>query len=180
MRKSGDEQMMMRLTGAALLVMTSSLYGWMRAKELADRGSELNYLFRFMLALKSEVSFQKSSLGEIFLKISENSRPPYRNIFYGIYRGMEHERKSFAGMWQEALGRMTEETCLKKEDIQYMMKLSELANVMDGRYREEIFEQITEETEARKKHLENEYRQKGKVYRCMGVVIGILGVIILI
>lgn len=172
--------LMIRLMGAVLLVMTSSLYGWLRAKELADREGELNYLLQFISAFKSEISFQRSSLGEIFLKISEKSRLPYRNIFHGIYYGMEHERKSFEEMWREALGRMTEETCLKKEDVQYMTELVDLANAMDGRYREEIFEQVSGEMEGQKKRLENEYRQKGKVYCCMGITMGILGVIILI
>lgn len=172
--------LMIRLIGAVLLILTSSLYGWMQAKELIERRGELNYLSQLIAAFKSEVSFQRSSLGEIFLKLSEKSRLPYQNIFCGIYRGMECERKSFESMWQEALERMAAETCLKKEDIQYMMELTSLAKAMDCRYRDEIFEQVSEEMEEQKKHLENEYRQKGKVYCCMGITIGILGVIILI
>lgn len=171
---------MIRLIGAVLFILTSSLYGWMRAKELIERRSELNYLSQLITAFKSEVSFQRSSLGEIFLKISEKSRLPYQNIFHGIYQGMECRRKSFEDMWQEALERMTAETCLKKEDIQYMMELTNLAKAIDLRYREEIFEQVSREMEEQKKHLENEYRQKGKVYCCMGITIGLLGVIILI
>ncbi|MDE6529903.1 MAG: stage III sporulation protein AB [Lachnospiraceae bacterium] len=171
---------MIRLIGAVLFILTSSLYGWMQAKELIERRSELNYLSQLITAFKSEVSFQRSSLGEIFLKISEKSRLPYQNIFHRIYRGMECGRKSFEDMWQEALERMAAETCLKKEDIQYMMELTNLAKAIDLRYREEIFEQVTREMEEQKKLLENEYRQKGKVYCCMGITIGILGVIILI
>lgn len=171
---------MIRLTGAVLLILTSSLYGWLRAKELTERRSELNYLSQLIAAFKSEVSFQRSSLGEVFLKISDKSRLPYQNIFHGIYQGMECERNSFEDMWQEALGRMAAETCLKEEDIQYMAELTNLTKAVDYRYREEIFEQVSGEMEERKKHLENEYRQKGKVYCCMGITIGILGVIILI
>ncbi|MDE6687869.1 MAG: stage III sporulation protein AB [Lachnospiraceae bacterium] len=169
-----------RLIGAVLLILTSSLYGWLQAKELMERRFELNYLSQLIAAFKSEVSFQRSSLGEIFLKISEKSRLPYQNIFHGIYQGMERGRKSFEYMWQEALERMEAETCLKKEDIQYMMELTNLAKAVDCRYREEIFEQVSGEMEEQKKHLESEYRQKGRVYCCMGITIGILGVIILI
>lgn len=171
---------MIRLLGAVLLILASSLYGWMQAKELNERKSELNYISRLIAAIKSEVSFQRSSLGEIFLKLSEKSRLPYQDILCGIYQGMEGNRKSFEVMWQEALERMEAETCLKKEDIQYLMELTGLAKAMDSRYREEIFEQVHKELEEQKKHLENEYRQKGKVYCCMGITIGILGVIILL
>ncbi|MDE6712933.1 MAG: stage III sporulation protein AB [Lachnospiraceae bacterium] len=171
---------MIRLIGAVLLILTSSLYGWLQAKELMERKVELNYLSQLIAAFKSEVSFQRSSLGEIFLKISEKSRLPYQNIFHGIYQGMEHGRKSFEHMWQEALERMAAETCLKKEDIQYMMELTNLTKAMDCRYREEIFEQVSGAMEEQKKRLESEYRQKGRVYCCMGITIGILGVIILI
>lgn len=172
--------LLIRMMGAVLLILTSSLYGWIQAKELIERRCELNYLSQLIAAFKSEVSFQRSSLGEIFLKISEKSRDPYQKIFRGIYQGMECGRKSFEDMWQEALKRMAAETCLKKEDIQYMMELTNLAKAMDLRYREEIFEQVSGEMEEKKKYLENEYRQKGKVYCCMGITIGILGVIILI
>lgn len=172
--------LLIRMMGAVLLILTSSLYGWIQAKELIERRGELNYLSQLIAAFKSEVSFQRSSLGEIFLKISEKSRDPYQDIFRGIYQGMECGRKSFEDMWQEALKRMAAETCLKKEDIQYMMELANLAKAMDLRYREEIFERVSEEMEGKNKYLENEYRQKGKVYCCMGITIGILGVIILI
>lgn len=171
---------MIRLIGAVLLILTSSLYGWLQAKELMERRVELNYLSQLIAAFKSEVSFQRSSLGEIFLKISEKSRLPYQNIFHGIYQGMECGRESFEHMWQEALERMAAETCLKKEDIQYMMELTNLTKAMDCRYREEIFEQVSGAMEEQKQHLESEYRQKGRVYCCMGITIGILGVIILI
>lgn len=173
-------KLIVRLIGAVLLILTSSLYGWLQAKELSERRGELNYLSQLIAAFKSEVSFQRSSLGEIFLKLSEKSRLPYQDIFQGIYHGMECKRKSFEHMWREALERMTAETCLKKEDIQYMMELTSLAKAIDLRYREEIFERVSGEMEEQKQHLENEYRQKGKVYCCMGITIGILGVIILI
>lgn len=169
-----------KLTGAALLILTSSLFGWLQAKELLERSGELNYLSQLVAAIKSEVSFQRSSLGEIFLKISEKSRLPYQNIFRGIYQGMEGGRKSFECMWQEALEHMTEETCLKKEDIAYMAELTNLATAVDCRYREDIFEQVCKEMGKQKKHLEDEYLQKGKVYCCMGITMGILGVILLI
>lgn len=171
---------MIRLIGAVLLILTSSLYGWLQAKELMERRTELNYLSQLMAAFKSEVSYQRSSLGETFLKISKESRFPYQDIFHEIYQGMEHGRKSFEYMWQEALERMAAETCLKKKDIQYMMELTNLAKAVDCRYREEIFRQMSGEMEEQKKHLESEYRQKGRVYCCMGITIGILGVIILI
>lgn len=170
----------LRLTGAALLILTSSLYGWLQAKELSDRRGELNYLSQLLAAIKSEVSFQRSSLGEIFLKISQKSRSPYQNILHSIYQGMECGRRSFEDMWREALERMAAETCLKKEDIGYLAELTNLAKAMDCRYREEIFEQVSKEMEERREFLEQEYRQKGKVYCCMGITIGILGVIILI
>lgn len=169
-----------KITGAALFIITSSLYGWIKAKDLWMRKQELKYLLQIMTLLKNEVTYRRSSLGETFWGISEECREPYRDIFNGIYQKMEYERCSFHDAWQEALEYMASVTCLQKEDVHCMMGLTGLARAMNGQLQEEVFGQISSRMEYQMEHLEEDYRQKGKVYCCMGITIGILGVIILI
>lgn len=162
------------------MIVTSSLYGWIKARDLWMRRQELKYLLQVMTLLKNEVTYRRSSLGETFLKISEECREPYRDIFHGVYKKMEYDRCSFRDTWQEASECMISGTCLQKEDLHCMTELTGLAYAMNGQLQEEVFGQIGSRIEDQMEHLEEDYRQKGKVYCCMGITIGILGVIILI
>ena len=172
--------LIIKLTGAVLFVVTSSLYGWMKARDLWMRRQELKYLIQMMTLLKNEVTYRRSSLGETFLEVSEECREPYCDIFSGIYQKMEYDRCSFHNAWREALEDMISATCLQKEDVHCMTGLTGLARAMNGQLQEEVFGQIGSRMEDQMERLEEDYRQKGRVYCCMGITIGILGVIILV
>lgn len=170
----------MKIAGAILFILMTSLYGFRSAMELKERRLELIYLGQVMNQLKSQITYRRRRVGEAFGYIAKECRKPYQETLLHIYECLEESSESWEIIWEETLQELTEITCLKKDDVKIFAGLSSLSGATDYQLQMDIFEQIQKGLEEQILFLKREFEQKGKMYCCMGISIGILGVIVLI
>ena len=78
---------MIRLVGMILIIASTSLAGWKKAEILSETLKQMQYLYRIITMVQSEIKYARSYLGETFLTIGQQLRNPYNNwlIEIGIY-----------------------------------------------------------------------------------------------
>ncbi|MCC3379731.1 stage III sporulation protein SpoIIIAB [Paenibacillus farraposensis] len=79
---------MLKLLGAALILLAATLAGWQRARQFAMRPRQIRELILALQRLTTEVSYGVSPLPDAFAKTGEPLREPLRTLFMQASRRM--------------------------------------------------------------------------------------------
>ena len=159
-----------------LLLLATSYIGVLISKKYLYRVKELKDMKNALNIFATKINFTYEPIPEIFMEISKKVEANVGNIFYVASKKMDEQNAGTA--WMQALE--TEQTNMNKEDIEVLKGLSNLLGRVDleGQIGEIKLVEKFLDTQINK--AEEEKGKYSKLYKSLGVTIGLAIVIILL
>lgn len=158
------------------IFLTSSIIGIVKSRKYADRVKELMEFKNALNIFKSKINFTYEPIPEIFDQISENMSSNIGGIFKAASYNMHF--KSAGEAWNSAIE--TDILNLNNEDKNILKTLGKLLGKTDIKGQVNQIELTSSFLDNQIKKAELERQKNEKLYRSLGMILGLGIVIILI
>lgn len=159
-----------------LLFLLSSYIGMLYSKKYTNRVKDLREMKNALHMLKTKIQFTYEPIPSLFKEMSQKLNRPVSTIFQKAYQEMA--TKNLEQAWQSALE--TVNTNLKQEDITILKDLGRMLGKTDIEGQMSSIEITQNFIETQIKIAEEESKKNGKLYKNLGITIGLAMILILI
>ena len=172
---------MIRLVGMILIIASTSLAGWKKAEILSETLKQMQYLYRIITMVQSEIKYARSYLGETFLTIGQQLRNPYNNWLIEIGKHLEdREGKHLEEMWDLSIKKHLTKTELPIEELHRLAELGNQLGLADMEMQMKNIDIYLKQLEESIKEHKIELQSKIKIYQSIGIMSGIFISILLL
>lgn len=171
---------MLRGIGAAAVVLACTALGFRVSRELSCRVKSLRELERLMLMLSGEIQYAKTPLNEAMCELSRRAQGAFGPFFGEAAASMEQREKGIADIFRENAQLYLRESGLLKKDIEQLERLGGRLGYLDREMQVQTILLYRRELEQERTEAEEDYRQKGRVYRCLGFLGGCFLILLLV
>lgn len=159
-----------------LVFVVTFLIGYFTSKKYSNRVEELKDLQTALNILETKIKFTYEPLPEIFLQLSEILKGKIGSIF----KNMSQEIKNSSANQTINKSFETVETDLKTEDIKIIENLGKILGKTDKEGQVSQIELTSTFLQSQISKAEKEEEKNAKLYKTLGVTVGLAFVIILI
>jgi len=164
-----------KITIYTFIFLSCSLIGILISRKYINRVNELKEFKNALNLFKTKIKYTYEPIPEIFMQIAENLNSNISNVFTQAANKMDILTAGEA--WTIAL--KIEELSINEEDINALNNLSKLLGKTDLEGQLNQIEMTSEFLEDQIKKAEKEREKNEKMYRTLGVILGMTIVIIL-
>lgn len=164
---------MIKILGAVLIVGSCSAMGLFMNKGLRDRAAALKSFMSAFEIIKAEIIFRALPLGQIMTILDKEALGSASHFFSSVGAEMEASQLSFSGacsLWVDSLKLYG----LGKNDVGCISGALYSLGKYDAATQAEAIDKAVTALDYELGIARNELAQKGKLYRAMGVTIGIM------
>ncbi len=160
-----------------ILILSSTTYiGILISKKYLNRVKDLKEIKNALNIFIAKIKFTYEPIPQTFNEISQKVKPNIANIFKEASKKMENENAGKA--WEKALEESN--TSMTKEDVEILKKLGNLLGKVDIEGQVNEVELVENFLDTQIELAEEEKQKYVKMYKTLGVTIGLAVVIILI
>lgn len=172
---------MLKVLGMFLTVAAFSLTGFSYAKSIVTRIEQLNEIKKITVMLEGELRYGNSTIEEAVGAISKRTVSPFSEFLSQVADRLgENSGESFSDIWRENVAGMRQDTKLNNDDISELCALGDSLGYLDLKAQSESIALYKERLALRLDELNETSAKKVKMYRSLGVSMGILTAIILL
>ncbi|WP_018660647.1 stage III sporulation protein SpoIIIAB [Heyndrickxia acidiproducens] len=171
---------MIKMIGAAMILLSTSLIGFETAKRLSERPRQLRMFKSALQALEAEIMYGHTPLHEAARKLSKQLPQPVSRFFEAFAEKLTTVETTVKAAWEESLEEIWKGTALKQSEYEVLLQLGENLGKHD-RYTEQkqIILTLTHLEREEKEAHERQIRYE-KMAKSLGVLTGLLLIILLI
>ncbi len=160
-----------------ILILSSTTYiGILISKKYLNRVKDLKEMKNALNMFSTKIKFTYEPIPQTFKEISQKTNPNISNIFKNVCEKMDNQNAGKA--WEEALEESN--TNMTKEDIEVLKNLSNLLGKVDIEGQVNEVELVENFLDTQIELAEEEKQKYVKMYKTLGITIGLAVVIILI
>lgn len=159
----------------SFIFLSSSLIGTLISKKYENRVNELKEFKNALNIFKTKIRYTYEPIPDIFMEISENVKPNISNVFYEAACKMDVLTAGEA--WGLAL--KMEDLNINEDDKNVLSNLSKLLGKTDIQGQISSIEMTEDFLEEQIRKAENLRNKNEKLYRTLGMILGLAIVIIL-
>ena len=160
-----------------ILILSSSTYiGILISKKYRNRVRDLKEMKNALNIFSTKIKFTYEPIPQTFKEISQKTQSNIANIFQNVCEKMNYQNAGKA--WEEALEESN--TNMTKEDIEVLKNLSNLLGKVDIDGQISEVELVENFLDTQIELAQEEKQRYVKMYKTLGVTIGLAVVIILI
>lgn len=170
-----------KIAGAVMVIISFSGLGfWLAGRRILCR-KQLLELKRLLMILGDEIRFAHTPLPEALKRIGNKASPPFFDVFCKMGESLiRHETESFYDVWSAGVHRLFMESCIKWEDLEELDVLGKNLGSMDFEAQLNRLNLYLMELDERLKWIQEENREKVRLYRLFGILSGIFITILLV
>ncbi len=134
------------------------------------------------IMIKGHIGFAGMSMPEIFETISQVTESEHIREFYS-YASIQLRKKEdvdFYHVWKNAVTKYIKGVYLTDKDCVVIEKIGHMPMYLDADNQIKVIDMTVFEIDRLIENVQGDIKQKGKVYKCLGVMAGIFIVIVLI
>lgn len=164
----------LRLFGAALIILSSSGLGFYMAGQWQERLKNVEQLRKMVFLLKGEIVYAHSPLTEGFERTGEKGGGVIGDLFIRVAKRMESQQgEPFYGIWQEEIDKLPKAFGLSNEDRQNLKGLGEHLGYLDLDMQERTILLYLEQLDLTIDYLREHKQEKSRLYTSLGVMGGL-------
>ncbi|PKM79023.1 MAG: stage III sporulation protein AB [Firmicutes bacterium HGW-Firmicutes-13] len=172
--------MLIKMGGAVLIILSTSLMGFSLAAKYRKRIKELRLLQIAFQMLSSEISYTQTplpfALREIGRKLSE---PVSRFFLEGARLLGECRGKGLEEIWTEAVNKVFPGTCLTDKDRDLLLSVSSFLGISDQYHQEKQIILLLNHLKLSEKEAWESLQKNERMWKYLGVLGGLMLVILL-
>ncbi|WP_010166282.1 stage III sporulation protein AB [Candidatus Epulonipiscium viviparus] len=171
----------MNTIGMALILISCTLCGFAYDANEKKRVLQLDELFLGFNLLKSEIDYKLTPLIEALQEVASQTEQGVDRLF-GLYSQKLNQRDEMdtKKMWKQTLMEANHWLRLKEEDLKLLESFGTMSSHFDREVQRNNITWLLESLKQRRDQANELYEKRSKLYRSMGVLIGLSIVIVLI
>lgn len=163
------------------MIIASTAIGFGLGRDLSNRIRSLRELGRVADILKAEIQYAGTPLQEIFREIAKRTAGHFERMFRDAANKMEQrDGKTLGVIFKECVQELPVETGLNGNDKRQLEGLGARLGYLDTKMQIQTIERFKEELKREQEEAEEDYRQRVRVYRCLGFLGGVFLVLLLL
>lgn len=171
---------MIKLTGAILIILATTLTGFYYAGRLRDRTGQLRELQMALQMLETEICYGSTPLHMAFQKISKKNSGVISTLFGKCtYYLQELDGATTFECWQQALEEIQSRLCLKKSEIEWLEHFGQIVGGSDRIDQTKHIQLMMAHLKKTEVEAKEEQIKHEKMYRTLGFLAGLLIVILM-
>lgn len=171
---------MLREIGLGMIFFTCSAIGTTAAREMKRRIQSLYDLQEAMIMIQGEIRYTNATLPEAFGHVAYYTTSSCSSFFKSAGNMMNQlEHKSAKDVIQYCAEKQLKNKGLKKEDLERLYRMGDQLGYLDREMQIKGIEFYIEQQKSACKDAEKEYKEKERVYHCLGIIGGLFLVILL-
>ncbi|MDA7026989.1 stage III sporulation protein SpoIIIAB [Bacillus sp. CLL-7-23] len=170
---------MLKLLGAAFILVTVTWMGFEMAKPFSERPKQIRQLLAALQSLEAEIMYGHTPLCLASKHVANQLAKPISSLFVDFAEKLEEGRATAGSAWEDSLQKVWPETALKKKEIDILKQFGETLGKHDLISQQKhiklaITHLETEEAEANLAQAKNE-----KMVKSLGFLAGLLLILLL-
>lgn len=176
----GRKMFYLKLLSMTSILSICTILGYYYGRKYALRFENLVHLEQCIKILETEIVYGATPLPEALSNVYRKGKPRVSYIFEEIKKDLIENKRSFVyESFLEVEGDLYSRLHLKKEDVEILLSLGRVLGSSDRLDQSKIFKLILNQITAQIVDAKTEKNQNEKLYRNLGVIVGI-GIIILL
>lgn len=172
--------MIIKLCGSILVILAAGGYGYLKSIELQHAYEQLLEVKRWMLLLRGEIRFAKSTLQDAFFHVGNRCEKPFSDFLIDVSKALEkREGRRFDEIWKEKIAPYEEQFSLRKKDFEKLYQFGGNLGFLDDEMQIRMIDLYIEELETEVKQVQPQLKEQKKLYRCLGIMCGVFTAVLL-
>ena len=170
---------MLRLAGCAVIFICCTSLGMIKASVYGQRRREIENTLELIRLLELEISYRKETLSKAFEKTASMKDCWMSNVLSSCADGLRMERP-LSDSWKDAIDMNIQKCPLTKAETDILMDISMGLGRSDVQGQAKIFAPALIRLEKCLEDASVQERKQGRMYRGMGVAVGIAVAVVMI
>lgn len=171
---------MLKLLGAGITIVSCSAAGFRICSVMKQRIRVLQELRRMTVMLSSEITYANATMEEAFFRIGKRLSAPVGTFLAHVRAGMEEgEHGLLCDIFRSQMEQDFAGSGLKRTDMESLETLGAQLGYLDTAMQKKTLDYYLEQVNDACAQAQQEYREKEKLFRCLGISAGVFLVILL-
>ncbi|MCZ8520651.1 MULTISPECIES: stage III sporulation protein SpoIIIAB [Paenibacillus] len=171
---------MLKLLGAALVLLAGTLFGFHQASQLARRPKQIADLIRLLQRLESEILYGFTPLPEALRRTGGTCAAPVGTLFLEAAGELERSTgQSAAGIWHKAVTRSWRATSMKASEREVLLQLGHTLGLTDREDQVKHLRLAVSQLQGESDTARDEQQRYERMWKSLGVLMGALAVILM-
>lgn len=164
----------LKAIGAAMILAGSIVLGLQKSKKEESKIRTLQDIKYMLVLLKGEMIYERASLPDIYLHLSQKLSKPYSGFFLKLCEEMEHRRgRTMEEIWREEVEKSTVDWTMEEKDRQEFLQLGNFWGYIDISLQESALELYKEKLDYRIEDMQGTIKDRQRIYSMLGVLSGL-------
>jgi stage III sporulation protein AB len=170
---------MLKMIGAALVLLSGALFGFLQAQQLARRPKQIRQLIQALGRLETEISYGLTYLPEALEAIAGQTPHPLSQLFRRIAEMLRSARSSVHECWQEAVKEVWAGTSMKDSEKDIVSQLGSTLGITDREDQIKHLRLALSQLAAEEALARDECLRYEKMWKSLGILAGALIVVLI-
>lgn len=168
-----------KIIGAVLIIASCTGYGFALSFELKKRLNELREIKKIMFFLKGEIEYGLTPIFDAISEIAQRADGELKNVLLALIKE-QNSSEDFAVIWERVMTKELVRTNLCNEEKERLTALSKSLGLPDKKMQQHAIDNYLDELNVSINTLTGELPKKVRLYRCLGLMCGIMITIIIV
>lgn len=170
---------MLKLMGAGITVASCGAMGFHTCRGMRRRIRILQQLRQMTVMLNSEITYANATLEEAFAHMEKRFQAPLNGFFHNLSEKLrEGEHGLLCEIFKSQVQKDLADSGLKQSDLESLGMVGEQLGYPDIQIQKKNLEYYLEQVNEACMQAQQEYREKEKMFRCLGISAGVFLVIL--
>ncbi|MCK8825459.1 stage III sporulation protein SpoIIIAB [Fuchsiella alkaliacetigena] len=171
---------MLKLIGSLLVIIATSILGFIRAREFSLRVKQLRKLQTAFKILEKEILYVATPLPTALARVGQNLEEPLAQLFLDCQETLSNNSITADQAWLETVKEeFAKQTALTNEDREILINFGKNLGNSSREHQEKNLKLLFEQLKAAEQEAVQAQQQNSKKWRYFGVLTGLLIVILL-
>ena len=160
---------MLKFLGIALLLSGTAGIGFGKARELDQRVEELRMLRQLIMLLEGEIRCTHRPLPELLISLGERFGPPFQSFLVETHKSLTVQE-----VWKEQLILSRNKFHLNRQEYEELLEFGGMLGYLDIQMQTELCLWYEERLKISVQTAMAEAGEKRRLYRCLGILSGVV------
>lgn len=166
---------MLKFLGIGLLLSGTAGIGFGKARELDQRVEELRMLLQLVMLLEGEIRCTHRPLPELLISLGERFGPPFQSFLVETGKELEaHKSLTVQEVWKEQLTLGRKKFHLNRQEHEELLEFGGMLGYLDIQMQTELCLWYEERLKISVQAAMSEAGEKRRLYRCLGILSGVV------
>lgn len=171
---------MIKIIGIILILLSGTGIGFKASENLVIQNDRLKKMKKLITILRGEIKYNNSYIGQALLNVSSKVNSPYQEFLQYVSEKLEEcSGKTLSEIWREGVDETLSESCLNETQLLRFKDLGETLGFLDKEMQLSTFDLFMEQLDIEINENNKKMKDNCKLYKCLGMMGGILVVLLI-